>query len=903
MAPINPAQRRSEPIVHVLPDTRYFEDIWPGMTLRDWSAYAESERRNEELGSILNRVMRVPLDGKLFYSPGGAALVERARERLRLSPEEWKHATDAATNKWSRAAVVSPGTAVLGLGQVDENLHGMLMAGAAAPIMIGKSAYFLWTAGVNAEPITIETPFQFTEIEMIVDAMVMDAIKILEQSSIRLNKKRIAELKARLLETVEQKFFKDLRDNEDPFWKRKEVSFSKKTRDEFAAFVSKQIIRFTARTASGDLRKNISDRMTDSAGNLNGRLRARIFAETVRKLANNYGFINVEDARGADLPIIMGMLESMQLETAIWSDDKQGTGVITAAALLSWAEKTGRLKQDAFDPTRPIEEQKPLEGVRVIIFGAGAGAMGVYDELINMGVRHEDILVTDRGAKKDDSGVPYVIHEERDDVTDDPFKMRMRQGIKKGTTVEEFAKTADVVLNLGDVKTVTHDTVWLGRINKSLRANPLMGYMTNPAPGVKPEDLHLVRNDAYYASGNQLYENTVNNFTAFGFIGLGALLAGAQYINKEMTVAAAWAIHRVAQMGPTEERKKKLLADDNPEQTEYGQHWIVPDPTDLRLLEEQTVAVAMAAARSGVSIYLGADPTQAALKEFEIFVREEIEQRKDAIREMRAQAFEAALKHYKEKFPDRFAPFYLEDDKFPVFYINPIIEAKHVMDLRGKVGLEPERLEPFMEQGELKPKALSEVLEQLKAQANDSKLLEWEKKAAYKELIIIKNIALISPSLGFVLALRKVQSWAKLISQGRKFDSIFGKFGVKDAVVNLIPKAASDIEELEKVIMRLKGGSTPPSAPSASSSPGDPPVSGPAPAPARGRSASGQVRLTGGTPSGVRLVSSVDGGEDVDVGPRRQTRPTRQPVRAPRHGLWAPGALPRASQIPVFIAP
>ncbi|MDO8520249.1 MAG: hypothetical protein Q7T11_08830, partial [Deltaproteobacteria bacterium] len=363
------------------------------------------------------------------------------------------------------------------------------------------------------------------------------------------------------------------------------------------------------------------------------------------------------------------------------------------------------------------------------------------------------------------------------------------------------------------------DTPWLGQINKSLRAKPLMGYMTNPDPGVKPKDLFDVREDAYYASGNQLYENIVNNFTAFGYIGLGALLAGAKFINKEMTVAAAWAIHRVAQMGPTEERKQKLIADDKPEQAEYGQHWIVPDPTDLRLLEEQAVAVAMAAARSGVSIYLGANPTTVALEEFEIFVRQEVKYRKKEIAEMRKRAFETALVHYKERFPDRFAPFYLEDDKLPVFYINPVIEPNHFTNLRAQLGVEEKRLAPYMtKKGTMRPKALSYALDKLKAKLKDSALEAWEKKMAYKELVIIKNLALISPALGLALAIRKLQSWEKLDREGRPFDSIFSKYRIKDVIVELVPKATAAIDEFEKELVKYNKG-TPPPVPAAPATP------------------------------------------------------------------------------------
>src|SRR5262249_15026913 len=151
---------------------------------------------------------------------------------------------------------------------------------------------------------------------------------------------------------------------------------------------------------------------------------AQKFAETVRSLAGNFGFINIEDAQGKDLPIIFGVLESLRGKTTIWSDDKQGTGVIGAAAMLSWAELTGRRMED----------------VRGVIFGAGAGAAGVYDELINNGMRPENILATDsKGA----------LHQGRTDIAGDPFKVRMAEGIPDGTRREDYLEGADFVINLG----------------------------------------------------------------------------------------------------------------------------------------------------------------------------------------------------------------------------------------------------------------------------------------------------------------------------------------------------------------------------------------------------------------------------------------------------------------------
>ncbi|HKY62958.1 MAG TPA: hypothetical protein VJR29_06030, partial [bacterium] len=168
--------------------------------------------------------------------------------------------------------------------------------------------------------------------------------------------------------------------------------------------------------------------------------RAERFAQTVLSIAPNFGFINIEDAQGKDLPLIFGVLESLRGNTALWSDDMQGTGIIAAAAMLGWADLTGRL-----------DSRGGLGNVRGVIFGAGAGAMGVYEELINNGMEPQNILVADsQGA----------LHAGRRDIEGDPYKLRMREGISEGMTAARFARGADFLINLGAKETFTEDPRW-----------------------------------------------------------------------------------------------------------------------------------------------------------------------------------------------------------------------------------------------------------------------------------------------------------------------------------------------------------------------------------------------------------------------------------------------------------
>lgn len=503
------------------------------------------------------------------------------------------------------------------------------------------------------------------------------------------------------------------------------------------------------------------DRMEGRARAEQARIwRALNFAETVKALACNFGFINVEDAQGKDLPLIFGALECLRGECAIWSDDKQGTGVITAAAILAWAELT----------------QRKLENIRVVILGAGAGAMGVYDELVNHGVRPENILVTDTGAEKDYSGKPYPIHEGRTDVESDPFKVKMRWGIPPETTVESFARGADVLINLGDVTTLMRDLSWTEQITRSLAPSPIFLPMTNPEPGITPETLWAVRSDAYYGSGNQTFVNTVNNFTAFGYIGAGALMAWAGGVGPMMTVAAARGIFEVAKMHP-----------------KFGKNRIVPRPMDINLIEREAGAVARAAAREGLSQKLGPHPTAAQLARFDAEIAQEIRFRTAFVQGMREEAHERGRRYFMMRYPEGYAPFYLNADKekerTPEYHVPPEVDHEQFEHLARQIGLKEERWNDLISpDGRLDPKALTTVLEKLKpATVGDS----LEAKIAYRELCIIVNVALICPALGLALALRRTRMRPE--NMATKGPTIFHREAILHVALREVPESRKAI--------------------------------------------------------------------------------------------------------------
>lgn len=493
--------------------------------------------------------------------------------------------------------------------------------------------------------------------------------------------------------------------------------------------------------------------------------RAERFAETVRALAPNFGFVNIEDAQGKDLPLIFGILASLRGDTAIWSDDMQGTGVITAAAMLSWAELTGRL-----------DSRQRMPYVRGVIFGAGAGAMGVYDELVHHGILPENILVTDsRGP----------LHEGRNDIASDPFKMRMREGIREGTTVEEFARGADFVINLGVKETFTDDLSWTEDLVRRLAPNPFFGAMTNPEPGISPQMLYGVRPDAFYGSGNQIYDNPVNNFTAFGYIGAGAMMARAGAISPAMTVAAARGIFEVAKLGPPEHLRRGLPED----QREFGRRWLVPRPDDIRLIEREAGAVARAAARDGLAILLGANPSPSDLTRFDREIEDALAFRTWSVERMRSEITEQGRNYLVGRYPRRYAPFTLPGASEPSYEVAPVIRLDHFEHFARQLGLRSERWQDLLTaEGELHPTALSTALERLRPATEGEGPAA---QAAFQELKLISQIAAISPSLGLALALRRGRVRPENLAAR---PTVFHREAVLRTVLHLIPEARAPLE-------------------------------------------------------------------------------------------------------------
>ncbi|WP_449278356.1 NAD(P)-dependent malic enzyme [Leucobacter sp. GX24907] len=162
-------------------------------TPADNAAITEQEIFEKHVGGKLSVELKQPLDSKrdlsIAYTPG-VAQVSRA---IHNDPEL------AKTHTWASrlVAVVSDGTAVLGLGNIGPS--------ASLPVMEGKSALFKRFAGLDSIPIVLDT----NDVDEIVDTMVRIAPSFGAINLEDVSAPRCFELERRLIEALDMPVMHD----------------------------------------------------------------------------------------------------------------------------------------------------------------------------------------------------------------------------------------------------------------------------------------------------------------------------------------------------------------------------------------------------------------------------------------------------------------------------------------------------------------------------------------------------------------------------------------------------------------------------------------------------------------------------------------------------------------------
>jgi malate dehydrogenase (oxaloacetate-decarboxylating)(NADP+) len=288
-----------------------------------------------------------------------------------------------------------------------------------------------------------------------------------------------------------------------------------------------------------------------------------VFIQAVKVLEPTFGGINLEDIGAPACFEIENRLKA-EMKIPVFHDDQHGTAIISAAALKNALEVAG----------------KKIEKVKLVISGAGAAAMACLRLYIKMGLRKENVILTDSHG---------VIFKGRDvDMT--PYKEEFAADTKKRTLIEAM-EGADVFVGLSVGGIVTPDMI------RVMGKNPIVFAMANPDPEISYPDATSARDDIIMATGRSDFPNQVNNVLGFPFIFRGALDCRATTINDEMKLAAAEALASLAK----EEVPDSVLRAYGAERFTFGREYLIPKPFDSRVLLNVPVAVAKAAAETGVA--------------------------------------------------------------------------------------------------------------------------------------------------------------------------------------------------------------------------------------------------------------------------------------------------------------
>ena len=289
---------------------------------------------------------------------------------------------------------------------------------------------------------------------------------------------------------------------------------------------------------------------------------AQAFIDTVARIADTFGGINLEDIKAPECFEIERVLIE-QCKIPVFHDDQHGTAIVTAAGMLNALEIQG----------------KSIETAKIVCLGAGAAAIACMRLLVSLGGKKENLFMVDRRG---------VIYPGREGLNE------YKEEFLNDTTARTLADAlngADVFVGLSGANLMSADML------KSMAPKPIVFACSNPDPEIQPELALATRDDLIIATGRSDYPNQVNNVLGFPFIFRGALDVRAKRINESMKVAAVNALRDLAKEPvPAEVLKAFKL-----KELSFGRDYIIPKPMDARLLGIVAGAVAKAAVDSGVA--------------------------------------------------------------------------------------------------------------------------------------------------------------------------------------------------------------------------------------------------------------------------------------------------------------
>ena len=286
------------------------------------------------------------------------------------------------------------------------------------------------------------------------------------------------------------------------------------------------------------------------------------FVAVVKAISPTFGGINLEDIKAPECFEIEERLKA-ELDIPLMHDDQHGTAIITSAGLLNALVING----------------KKIEDMKVVVSGAGAAAVSCTRLYIKLGVKKENIVMLDSKG---------VLNHKRTDLNKYKIAFVTDRDI---STLEEALDGADMFLGLSAAGAVKPEYLM------KMAPHPIVFALANPVPEISYTEATAARPDVIMGTGRSDFPNQVNNVLGFPYVFRGALDVRARTINEEMKLAAAYALADLAKMAVPEEVNIAY----NATNLKFGSEYIIPKPSDPRLILFVAVAVAKAAMETGVA--------------------------------------------------------------------------------------------------------------------------------------------------------------------------------------------------------------------------------------------------------------------------------------------------------------
>ena len=270
---------------------------------------------------------------------------------------------------------------------------------------------------------------------------------------------------------------------------------------------------------------------------------------TVYLISGSFGGINLEDISAPRCFEVERRLKEL-CDIPVFHDDQHGTAIVVAAALINALKVV----------------KKKIDGVRVVINGAGSAGIAIGKHLMSLGVRH--LIMVDRFG---------IICRGDESLSDAHREMSLltNEDCIRGTLADAM-RGADVFIGVSAPGVVSEDMV------ASMAKGAIVFPMANPTPEIMP-DKALSAGAAVVGTGRSDFPNQINNVLAFPGIFKGALACRASDINEEMKMATSYAL-------------ASFIPDD-----ELSAENIIPPALDKRVAEAVSKAVIEAAKKTGVA--------------------------------------------------------------------------------------------------------------------------------------------------------------------------------------------------------------------------------------------------------------------------------------------------------------